>query len=106
MLRSFQFKKAVHVQAATGSPLCTCEVPQPSRNRHQRGLTVREAANCASTAADLAHDPPQRIIGVDASPVLLCSSYSSTYLQRSPHVFSGFVKHHALELLHDCLCFF
>lgn len=100
MLRSFQFKKAVHVQVSAGSPLGSGDVPQPGRNPHQRGLSVREAADHAGVTTDLAHDSLQRIIGADAPPVFLWTAHIAQCLFNALiNVIGRLAELHPFELL-------
>lgn len=61
----------LHVEVHSGAPLRACDVAQSGAHEHQRGTTVREAADDARAPADLAHDALHRIVGADAPPMLL-----------------------------------
>ena len=59
----------LHIHIFLAAPLGTRPVAQPRADRHQGGVSVRERPHHTRPAADLAVQPLDHIVGVDARPV-------------------------------------
>jgi hypothetical protein len=58
-----------HVHVAFGGPCSAGDVAQPRGCQVEARLAVRECSNDTGSAANLFHDPLERIIGADLLPV-------------------------------------
>lgn len=89
------------------APLGASHMSQPGTDQHQSGVTVREAYNHTSAAADLPVQPFNHIIGADASPVLSGEiAVGQRFLHSIFYLLSGLFQLHAAKFFHHRLSLF
>ena len=75
-------------------------MPQPGRGKIERGLSIRECADHPRAPSDLTQDALKRIVGADATPVLLWERViGQRLLDRRFHELGGSGQAQAAQLL-------
>ena len=91
----------LHVHVLLVAPLGAGHMAQPGTDQHKCRVTVREADNYTSAAADLPVQPFNHIVGADASPVLTGKiAVSQRFLNSILHLLSSLFQLHREQLLH------
>ena len=62
--------QVLHVRVFLAAPLGTCYMAKAGTDQHQGGVAIGEHPRHAGSAADLAVQPLDHVVGADARPVL------------------------------------
>ena len=62
--------QVLHVHVFLAAPLGTCHMAKAGTDQHQGGVAIGERPHHAGSAADLAVQPLDHVVGADARPVL------------------------------------
>ena len=95
----------LHIHVFLVAPLSSRHMAQPRADQHQSGVAIGECPHHAGSAADLAVQPLDHVVGADARPVLAGEiAVSQSFLNAVLDLFGGLLQLHGAQLGDHGLC--
>ena len=89
----------LHIHVFLAAPLRARHMAQPRADQHQGGIAVRERPHHACSAADLAVQPLDHVVGADVRPMLTGEiAVGQRLLDAVPDLFGGLLQLHGAQL--------